>query len=221
MFPAVVGVGEDLLDVQEGTPLVLDGDAGTVDVDPGEEVVRGYERRQAEREESARSAVASARQPAETLDGRRIEVVANVGSPADVDVAVANGAEGVGLLRTEFLFLERDSLPSEEEQLAAYDDIAARLNGMPLVLRTLDVGADKPLPYLPSPFQCLPCPFPSLPRRHQARSARTSAGGSRSRCALARSNHACRSRRSARTRAAPNSTGPVRGESACCRPRTS
>ena len=149
-IPAVVGVGEDLLDVQEGTPLVLDGDAGTVDVDPGEEVVRGYERRQAEREESARSAVASARQPAETLDGRRIEVVANVGSPADVDVAVANGAEGVGLLRTEFLFLDRDSLPSEEEQLAAYDDVAARLNGMPLILRTLDVGADKPLPYLPS-----------------------------------------------------------------------
>ena len=149
-IPAVVGVGEDLLDVQEGTPLVLDGDAGAVYVDPGEEVVRDYERRQAEREESALRVLASARQPAQTLDGRRIEVVANVGSPADVDLAVANGAEGVGLLRTEFLFLERESLPSEEEQFAAYDDIAARLKGLPLVLRTLDVGADKPLPYLPS-----------------------------------------------------------------------
>jgi phosphocarrier protein FPr len=149
-IPAVVGVGADLLDVREGTPLVLDGDAGIVHVDPGEQLVRDYERRRAEREESALRALASARQPAQTLDGRRIEVVANVGSPADVDVAVANGAEGVGLLRTEFLFLERESLPSEEEQLAAYDDLAARLNGMPLVLRTLDVGADKPLPYLPS-----------------------------------------------------------------------
>jgi phosphocarrier protein FPr len=149
-IPAVVGIGEYLLDVQEGTPLVLDGDAGTVYVDPGEELVRGYERRQAEREESALRALASARQPAQTLDGRRIQVVANVGSPTDVDLAVANGAEGVGLLRTEFLFLERESLPSEEEQLAAYGDMAARLNGMPMILRTLDVGADKPLPYLPS-----------------------------------------------------------------------
>ena len=149
-IPAVVGIGEDLLDVQEGTSLVLDGDAGTVYVDPGEELVRGYERRQAEREELALRALASARQPAQTLDGRRIQVVANVGSPADVDVAVANGAEGVGLLRTEFLFLERESLPSEEEQLAAYSDMAARLNGMPMILRTLDVGADKPLAYLPS-----------------------------------------------------------------------
>ena len=149
-IPAVVGIGEDLLDVEEGTPLVLDGGAGTVHVDPGEELVQSYERRQAGREESALSALAAARQPAQTLDGRRIEVVANVGSPADVDVAVANGAEGVGLLRTEFLFLERETLPSEEEQLAAYDDLAARLNGMPMILRTLDVGADKPLSYLPS-----------------------------------------------------------------------
>ena len=149
-IPAVVGIGEDLLDVEEGTPLVLDGDAGTVHVDPGEELVQSYERRQAGREESALRALAAARQPAQTLDGRRIEVVANVGSPADVDVAVANGAEGVGLLRTEFLFLERETLPSEEEQLAAYDDLAARLNGMPMILRTLDVGADKPLSYLPS-----------------------------------------------------------------------
>jgi multiphosphoryl transfer protein len=148
-IPAVVGVGEGLLEVPEGTPLVLDGDAGAVYVDPAEEVLRGYERLRAEREKSARRALASAGQAAQTKDGRRIEVVANVGSPADVDAAVANGAEGVGLLRTEFLFLERNSLPSEEEQLAAYEDIAERLHGRPLIMRTLDVGADKPLPYLP------------------------------------------------------------------------
>jgi phosphoenolpyruvate-protein phosphotransferase/dihydroxyacetone kinase phosphotransfer subunit len=148
-IPAVVGVGERLLEVPEGTALVLDGDAGAVYVDPAEELVRGYERRRAEREQSARRALASAARPAQTRDGRRIEVVANVGSPADVDLAVTNGAEGVGLLRTEFLFLERDSLPSEEEQLAVYEDIAQRLRGKPLILRTLDVGADKPLPYLP------------------------------------------------------------------------
>ena len=148
-IPAAVGLGEQLLDVPEGAPLALDGDAGAVVVDPADELVRDYERRSAEHEEAARRARASAQQPARTRDGRRIEVVANVGSPEDVDAAVASGAEGVGLLRTEFLFLERDSLPTEDEQYAAYADMAERLQGRPLILRTLDVGADKPLPYLP------------------------------------------------------------------------
>ena len=148
-IPAAVGLGERLLDVPEGTQLVLDGDEGAVFVDPSPELVREYERRSAERAEVAQRALAGAQRPAETQDGRRIEIVANVGSPEDVDAAVANGAEGVGLLRTEFLFLERDSLPDEDEQYTAYADMAERLQGRPLILRTLDVGADKPLPYLP------------------------------------------------------------------------
>jgi phosphoenolpyruvate-protein phosphotransferase/dihydroxyacetone kinase phosphotransfer subunit len=148
-IPAAVGLGERLLEVPEGTPLVLDGDAGAVYVDPTAELVSDYEQRSAERQAAARLALASAQQPARTLDGRRIEVVANVGSPADVDAAVANGAEGVGLLRTEFLFLDRKSLPLEDEQYAAYKEMAERLDRRPLILRTLDVGADKPLPYLP------------------------------------------------------------------------
>jgi phosphoenolpyruvate-protein kinase (PTS system EI component) len=94
------------------------------------------------------AARAAAAEPAATRDGRRIEVVANIGSPDDVPAAIENGAEGVGLLRTEFLFLERDSMPSEDEQVAAYNAIAAGLGGRPLILRTLDVGADKPLPYV-------------------------------------------------------------------------
>jgi multiphosphoryl transfer protein len=148
-IPAAVGLGERLLDVPDGAPLALDGDAGDVVVEPAEDLVRDYERRSAKREEEARRARASAQRPAQTRDGRRIEVAANVGSPEDVDAAVANGAEGVGLLRTEFLFLERDSLPTEDEQYAAYADMAERLQGRPLILRTLDVGADKPLPYVP------------------------------------------------------------------------
>jgi multiphosphoryl transfer protein len=148
-IPAAVGLGEQLLDVPEGTPLVLDGDEGAVFIDPSPELVRDYERRSAERDEDAQRALANARRPALTRDGRRIEVVANVGSPEDVDAAVANGGEGVGLLRTEFLFLERDSLPDEDEQYAAYKDMSERLVGRPLILRTLDVGADKPLSYLP------------------------------------------------------------------------
>jgi phosphoenolpyruvate-protein phosphotransferase/dihydroxyacetone kinase phosphotransfer subunit len=148
-IPAAVGLGDSLLDVPEGAPLALDGDAGAVVVEPAEDLVRDYERRSAERVVEARRARASAQRPAQTRDGRRIEVAANVGSPEDVDAAVANGAEGVGLLRTEFLFLERDSLPTEDEQYAAYADMAERLQGRPLILRTLDVGADKPLPYVP------------------------------------------------------------------------
>ncbi len=121
-IPAAVGLGEALLAVPEGTVLLLDGDAGVVYVEP---------------------------EPALTRDGRLVEVVANIGSPEDVPAAIANGAEGVGLLRTEFLFLERDSMPSEAEQYATYKRIAEGLEGRPLILRTLDVGADKPLPYLP------------------------------------------------------------------------
>ncbi|HYY05160.1 MAG TPA: phosphoenolpyruvate--protein phosphotransferase, partial [Candidatus Limnocylindria bacterium] len=155
-IPAAVGLGEALLEVPEGTPLLLDGDAGVVHVEPAEELVAEYEQRSAAREEAAREARARAAEPAVTRDGHPVEVVANIGSPDDVAVALASGAEGVGLLRTEFLFLERDSMPSEEEQHEAYSRIAKALGGRPLVLRTLDVGADKPLPYLSSRAEANP-----------------------------------------------------------------
>ena len=126
-IPAAVGLGEGLLSVPEGTELLLDGDAGTVHLEPDAELAAEYKRRSAEREQAARSARAAAAEPAVTLDGRRIEVVANIGSPDDVPAAIENGAEGVGLLRTEFLFLERDSMPSEDEQDAAYTSVAKAL----------------------------------------------------------------------------------------------
>jgi len=147
-IPAAVGLGEALLNLPDGTELLLDGDAGTVHVEPAEEIVEEYERRAARHREEARTARAAAAEPAVTRDGRRIEVVANIGSPDDVPGAIENGAEGVGLLRTEFLFLERDSMPSEDEQYAVYKSVAEALEGRPLILRTLDIGADKPLPYV-------------------------------------------------------------------------
>jgi phosphocarrier protein FPr len=155
-IPAAVGLGEALLAVPEGTSLLLDGKAGMLYIDPAEELVGEYERRGAAEEEAAQRAHAAAAEPAVTRDGRRIEVVANIGSPDDVPGAVENGAEGVGLLRTEFLFLERDSLPSEDEQYEAYRQIAEQLGGRPLILRTLDVGADKPLPYVPQRAEANP-----------------------------------------------------------------
>jgi phosphocarrier protein FPr len=155
-IPAAVGLGDVLLNVPEGTELLVDGDAGTVHVEPAEEIVEESERRAAAREQAARSGRAAAAEPALTRDGRRIEVVANIGSPDDVPSAIENGAEGVGLLRTEFLFLERDSMPTEDEQYAVYQNVAQALGGRPLVLRTLDVGADKPLPYLPHEHEANP-----------------------------------------------------------------
>ena len=149
-IPAVVGLGRELLGIAEGIPLALDGDRGEVHVDPPAEVARGFEARIRERAEAERRARAAARAPAATLDGVPIEVAANLGHPDEAPAAVELGADAVGLFRTEFLFMERDRMPSEEEQEAAYRAAAAALEGRPLTIRTLDVGADKPLPYLRS-----------------------------------------------------------------------
>jgi phosphocarrier protein FPr len=147
-IPAVVGLGPALLAVADGTPLVLDGEAGTVLVDPGEDAVAGARRRRDLDEGIAAERRLRAAEPAATRDGRRVEVAANLGAVAEAAGAVEQGAEGVGLLRTEFLFLGREDAPDEEEQLAALRDIAEALDGRPLVVRTLDVGADKPIPFL-------------------------------------------------------------------------
>jgi phosphoenolpyruvate-protein phosphotransferase/dihydroxyacetone kinase phosphotransfer subunit len=155
-IPAVVGLGERLLGVTEGAALALDGVAGTVIVEPSAEITRDYRARGEARREAERRARSAAHEPAVTRDGRRIEVVANAGSVEDVRAAVAGGAEGVGLLRTEFLFVGRTSLPDEEEQYSAYRQLAETLEGRPMIVRTLDVGADKPLAYLPRPPEANP-----------------------------------------------------------------
>ena len=155
-LPAVVGLGDSLIAVDEGTMLLLDGDAGSVQVDPPHEVLRDAE----DRREHAQARRAAARERAHetgaTRDGARIEVFANLGSAAEAAEAVKLGAEGVGLLRTEFLFLDRQVLPDEDEQAQTLRDIAETLQGRPLVVRTLDAGADKPLPALPMPPEANP-----------------------------------------------------------------
>jgi multiphosphoryl transfer protein len=155
-LPAVVGLGDALTAVAEGTPLLLDGDAGTIQVDPSQDVLRDA----AQRREDAQARRAAARERAHetgaTRDGVRIEVFANLGSAAEAAEAVKLGAEGVGLLRTEFLFLDRPELPDEEEQAQTLREIAEALQGRPLVVRTLDAGADKPLPALPMPPEANP-----------------------------------------------------------------
>jgi multiphosphoryl transfer protein len=147
-IPAVVGLGDALLQIPEGTQLVLDGEAGVIDVDPGEEAVAERRATQEAAEEERRALQARAAEPGALKDGRRVEVFANIGSTAEAARAVEQGAEGVGLLRTEFLFLDRATPPDEDEQVAVLTEIARALDGRPVVVRTLDAGADKPLAFL-------------------------------------------------------------------------
>jgi phosphoenolpyruvate-protein phosphotransferase/dihydroxyacetone kinase phosphotransfer subunit len=147
-IPAVVGLGAPLAAIDEGTPLVVDGEAGVVEVDPDPAAIAGHERRRAAAEEDRRAALALAAEPGALRDGRRVEIFANVGSAAEARTAAEQGAEGIGLLRTEFLFLDRATPPTEEEQAAVLREIAGAMDGRPVVVRTLDVGADKPLPFL-------------------------------------------------------------------------
>jgi phosphoenolpyruvate-protein phosphotransferase len=148
-LPAAVGLGAEAVAIPEGTSLLLDGDAGTLQVEPPAEIVREAEER-GERAAARRAAARErAHEPARTRDGARVEVFANLGKPAEAAEAVELGAEGVGLLRTEFLFLDRPTLPDEDEQAATLAEIARALEGRPLVVRTLDAGADKPLPAVP------------------------------------------------------------------------
>ena len=152
-IPTVVALGETALRVPEGAPLIVDGDRGQVIVFPAEATRRAAvdERfRRVARREAHRAA---RHREGRTRDGVRVEVLANLGRPGDAAEAVANGAEGCGLLRTEFLFLHRTEAPSADEQAAQYQEIATTLEGRPFVARTLDVGGDKPLAYLRMPAE--------------------------------------------------------------------
>ena len=148
-IPAVLGLGPDLLAVPEATQLLLDGDQGSVQVAPGRADLAAADQAADQRRQAGQRARQRAGEPAVTADGTVIEVAANAGSSEDVRHAVQEGADGIGLLRTEFLFLDASSMPTEAEQAAVYADLAGILAGRPMIVRTLDVGADKPLPYLP------------------------------------------------------------------------
>ncbi|UEM01465.1 phosphoenolpyruvate--protein phosphotransferase [Skermanella rosea] len=147
-IPAVVGAGPQVLDLASGVTAVLDGTRGTVLPDPDAD--RLEKARQAQRGAGQRRAVVleAAYRPAITVDGHRVEIAANIGAVPEAERAVAAGGEAVGLLRTEFLFQDRTDPPSEEEQYEAYRAMAESLGGLPLIVRTLDAGGDKPLPYI-------------------------------------------------------------------------
>jgi len=147
-IPAVVGGGSEVLSIPDGQDIILDGLSGRVFIDPTDELIEMYQARKISIRVSAEKAIARCHEPALTRDGCQVEVVANIGNVEDAKIAIENGAEGVGLLRTEFLFMERKTLPDEEEQYGAYSAIFDVFGKLPVVLRTSDIGGDKELPYL-------------------------------------------------------------------------
>src|SRR5437588_7340958 len=146
-LPAVVGISGVLQAVSEGQLVLLDGDQGTLLLDPSSDAIV---------EVAPPLGLAADPEPAVTRDGRRLEIACNAAGVDDARRAAAAGADGIGLLRSEFLFMDRDTLPSEMEQVTMLDQVVAALGGRPVILRTLDVGADKPLPALPQPSEANP-----------------------------------------------------------------
>jgi len=152
-IPAVVGAGDSLLDLADGTRIVLDGNSGTLVLAPTDADRAAAERVRADLAAQREAERRTCYQPAIMTDGARVEVVANIAAPAEAAKAVEAGGEGVGLLRTEFLFLGREQAPTEDEQAAAYSEMVRALNGLPIIIRTLDIGGDKAVPYMAMPAE--------------------------------------------------------------------
>lgn len=147
-LPAVVGLGRGILKCELGATLMIDGYQGEVILDPDGATIAENEVRMSKLQSQADLDQARATEPAITADGHQVEIVANIGSLEEAERALELGAEGVGLLRTEFLYLNKKAAPDEEEQFNAYQSIMNHMGDRPVVARTLDVGGDKPLPYL-------------------------------------------------------------------------
>ena len=152
-IPAVVGAGSAVASVTQGAVVALDGDNGRIWLSPGQKVRKELKVRRARWLEKKRRLRKSGHRPAVTTDGVTIRITANISAPHDALQAFDQGAEGVGLFRTEFLFQQRRSAPTENEQYAAYVAAARAMKGHPVVIRTLDVGGDKPLPYVVLPAE--------------------------------------------------------------------
>jgi phosphoenolpyruvate-protein phosphotransferase len=152
-IPMLVGLGAGIRDIPDGATVIVDADGGALQWAPTASAIATARAAVESRAMGRAKAQAEAQTECRALDGTRIEVFANLGNVQDAAAAVANGAEGCGLLRTEFLFIDRETAPDESEQLAAYQGIATALAGRPLILRLMDVGGDKPLRYLPLPAE--------------------------------------------------------------------
>lgn len=151
-IPAVMGAGETLMDkVESGTILILDGTTGQLILSPDADTLADYEEKAAQEQKEREKYEALKELPAETIDGHRVHLMANMAVPEEADALAASGVEGIGLFRSEFLFMDRSTLPNENEQFNAYKQVAVAFGDKPVIIRTLDVGGDKHLPALALP----------------------------------------------------------------------
>ena len=152
-IPAAAGIDGWQTEALNGHMAILDGADGTLTVDPTDEETACYQSRKAQADCEAQALEAFRTCPSQTKDGAALEICANIGTPQEAQQAMKYGADGVGLFRSEFLFMDRDALPTEDEQFEAYRTAAQTMAGKPLIIRTLDVGGDKKLPTLELPHE--------------------------------------------------------------------
>ena len=155
-IPAVVGTNEATRSIHDGDTVIVDGLAGQVLINPSEQEIEKYREKQAQYSAQKASWAALAHEVSQTADGHQVELTANIGTPDDVASVLANGGEGIGLYRTEFLYMGRKTLPTEDEQFEAYKAVLEQMGNKPVIVRTLDIGGDKELPYLRLPHEMNP-----------------------------------------------------------------
>lgn len=155
-IPAVVGTKQATSTIENGVMVIVDGLDGDVIIDPSSDVIVQYEEKKAKYEAQKAEWAKLVNEPTVSKDGQHVELAANIGTPDDVKGVLENGGEGVGLYRTEFLYMGRDQLPTEDEQFDAYKTVLERMGEKPVVVRTLDIGGDKELPYLHLPKEMNP-----------------------------------------------------------------
>lgn len=155
-IPAVIGVGGTLDEAGDSLMVIIDGDSGEIFLDPSEEVLAEYENLLQKMNEEKKSLQKYIGKPSVTRAGRKIKLYANIGSVADAQLAISNDAEGIGLFRSEFLYLESKNFPSEEYQFEVYRTVAEMMDGKQVIIRTLDIGADKQADYFKLPHEANP-----------------------------------------------------------------
>lgn len=146
--PAVLSIENICSIAKNGDKVVLDGTSGEAILNPDDETVEKFKKMYCDYQNEKALLKEYAGKPSQTKDGVKVELVCNIGKPADANKAVECDGEGIGLFRTEFLFMDRDSMPTEEEQFEAYKEVAEKMKGKPVIIRTLDIGGDKDVPYL-------------------------------------------------------------------------
>ena len=148
-LPAIVGYANLTASIKNGDLLIIDGEQGEVFINPDSKTVQDYQLAQKAQLQQKEKLINLKNFPSQTQDGKKIKLLANIGEPWELTKALEYGAEGIGLFRTEYLFMNKEALPSEEDQYQSYKEVLEKMDGKPVVIRTLDIGGDKKLPYLP------------------------------------------------------------------------